>query len=154
MNRNLSNLPIIFVDGENTWLTDWLKFVILIVRPLLIAVLSTDWFVFPIRQRAHGECDRLAEDAPSSLAPDPTSYFCWRPCLLCSCFVFFFLLTFDFGTLFFITIFHAKNAKNISHYLSHDLFSLNSNEPCKYRIECNKTQILGILSCKRKQRLN
>lgn len=46
--------------------------------------------IFPfsrLRQGAHSECDRSAENVYSSMQPDPVSNFCRGPCFLCSCFV-------------------------------------------------------------------
>lgn len=70
----------------------WLAFLILIFRPFLITKWSTD-FRFSW-QWAEGGCDWTAEDAHSSMTPDPISIFCRGPYFLCSYFFLVFLLTF------------------------------------------------------------
>jgi hypothetical protein len=66
---------------------------------VLILALTTGNPVYLISTNAHGSCDRSAEDAYSSMAPDPTFAFVGGPCCLTLDFVFAFWFMITFHTL-------------------------------------------------------
>lgn len=64
---------------------------------MLNDVFVYQFFSFPNydKLRANGGCERSAGGVHFPIASGPTPYFCWGPCLLCSCFEYF-IWTFDY----------------------------------------------------------
>jgi hypothetical protein len=82
-----------------------------------ILTLTTGNSVYLIRLRAHGGCDRSAEDAYSSVEPDPTFAFVGGPCFPTLEFVIVFWIMITFYTLLTSLFCISKTKHTVSYML-------------------------------------